>query len=338
MKQMMRCLATSLLLGWPSVLLAEAAWTRNGNCAACHTVYRNDLIAVFGDDGTADPNNQGTFKVFRAWRNQTKSLYVSAGSLNTGDRYAFGLKGFRYGGVTTGATLGYLADCDWANWGGAPGTYSYNDFYLSWGLDPALVSFDLTVGSAAVYDYYELIFMVAGKSNTGELFYAEEPIYLQVPPPNMAPLVTIDSPESGAVLQPAPIDIPITASASDLDGSIVRVEFFANGNKIGEDTSAPYGMVWSQVPKGAYSLTAKATDNDGATKTSTAVSITVKWVTGDLDGDSDVDQSDFGFLQVCLAGTVPVGPGCADADLNGDNLVNNNDVLLFKEYITGARE
>lgn len=327
-----------LFWGWPHILLAEPAWTRNGNCAACHDVYRNDLLVIFGDDGTANPNRNGEHKVFRAWRNQNKSLYASAGGLATGDRYAFGLKGFRYGGITTGAALGYLADCDWANWGGAPGTYSFNDFYLAWGVDPAFASYDLTIGPAAVYDYYELVFMVAGQSSTGELFYAEEHVYLQVPPPNMTPVVAIDSPETGTVFQPAPVDIPITASASDPDGSVSKVEFFANGNKIGEDTTAPYSCLWSQAPKGIYSLTAKVTDNDGATTTSAAVSITVKWASGDLDGDSDVDQSDFGIFQVCLGSSAPIGSGCADADLNSDGLVNNSDFLLFKNYLTGAHQ
>src|SRR5207245_11475190 len=40
-------------------------------------------------------------------------------------------------------------------------------------------------------------------------------------------------------------------------------------------TGSPYSFTWTAVPAGNYSLTAKATDNQGAAATSVAVSITV---------------------------------------------------------------
>jgi hypothetical protein len=130
--------------------------------------------------------------------------------------------------------------------------------------------------------------------------------------------------------------VPVSANASDPGGSVTKVEFFADGNKIGEDTSAPYSCVWAQAGKGAHTLTAKATDNDGATTTSTPVHITVKGVPGDFDGDSDVDQSDFGYLQTCLSGSLGVPAGCEDTDLNGDNQVNSGDASSFLRCMSGA--
>jgi chitinase len=53
------------------------------------------------------------------------------------------------------------------------------------------------------------------------------------------------------------------------------VDFFAGTQLVGSDTSAPYSVTWSNVPAGTYSLTAVARDNDGATTTSSAVSVTV---------------------------------------------------------------
>ena len=70
-------------------------------------------------------------------------------------------------------------------------------------------------------------------------------------------------------------DITINATASDSDGTISKVEFFRGTTKLGEDTSAPYSFAWSDVAAGTYNLTAKATDNDGATTTSAIVAITV---------------------------------------------------------------
>jgi hypothetical protein len=337
MKQVAALLAVGLSAWWVCPVAAEPAWTRDGNCTTCHMAQYTGLLAVFGHDGTATPSHHGEFKVFRAPRGQTKSLMVGVGGLAAGDRYAFGLKGLRYGGLTTGATLSYGADCDWADWGGAPGTFTYNEFYLNWGTDPAMASYDITVGAAAVYDYYELICFAAGRSSSGELFYAEEHVYLQVRPPNTPPIVAISSPANGAVFAPAPIDVPVAANASDPGGSVIKVEFFADGNKIGEDATAPYNCTWAGAGKGAHSLTARATDNDGATTTSSPIQITVKGVPGDFDNDSDVDQSDFGYLQTCLAGNLGVPAGCEDADLNGDNQVNNTDASIFVGCMSGAK-
>jgi hypothetical protein len=73
----------------------------------------------------------------------------------------------------------------------------------------------------------------------------------------------------------APASVPLAASASDTDGSVVKVEFFSGTTLIGSASTAPYAAVWSGVGAGAYSITAKATDNKGAVATSAAVAITV---------------------------------------------------------------
>ena len=72
-------------------------------------------------------------------------------------------------------------------------------------------------------------------------------------------------------------DILIAANATDSDGHVVKVEFYADGDKIGEDTSQPYNMVWRNVPIGKYDLTAVAIDNDGVRATSKKVDISVKY-------------------------------------------------------------
>jgi YD repeat-containing protein len=90
------------------------------------------------------------------------------------------------------------------------------------------------------------------------------------------PSVSITSPTGGASFT-APATINITANASDPDpgGSVAKVEFFQGATKLGEDTSSPYAFIWSNVTAGSHSLTAKATDNNGAQTTSAAVSVTV---------------------------------------------------------------
>jgi regulation of enolase protein 1 (concanavalin A-like superfamily) len=91
---------------------------------------------------------------------------------------------------------------------------------------------------------------------------------------NNPPAVSLTSPSSGASFT-APATIAITASASDSDGSISKVDFYAGGTLIGSDSSSPYSVSWSSVPAGSYNLTAVATDNSGAKTTSASISITV---------------------------------------------------------------
>ena len=96
---------------------------------------------------------------------------------------------------------------------------------------------------------------------------------------NQLPTVSITSPAAGATFT-APATVNITATAADTDGTISKVEFFEGANKIGEDLVTPYEFSWTGVAAGSYSLTAKATDNAGGTKTSTAVNITVTGTPG----------------------------------------------------------
>ena len=91
---------------------------------------------------------------------------------------------------------------------------------------------------------------------------------------DVPPSVSITSPTTGATFT-APANITITASASDSDGTVAKVDFYQGTTLIGTATAAPYSVTWNNVAAGTYNLTAVATDNGGATTTSTAVSVTV---------------------------------------------------------------
>lgn len=91
---------------------------------------------------------------------------------------------------------------------------------------------------------------------------------------NNPPQITLIAPADGAVFT-APTNIVLSANASDPDGSISKVEFFQGATKLGETNNAPYQFTWSNVPAGFYSLTAKATDDSGATTVSSAAAIRV---------------------------------------------------------------
>jgi hypothetical protein len=95
------------------------------------------------------------------------------------------------------------------------------------------------------------------------------------PRPNTPPVVSLAT--NGTNFN-APASITLTATASDPDGTIARVEFFNGSTRLNTDTTAPYSFTWSSVPGGTYTLTAVAYDNQGASTTSTAVQVTVHMV------------------------------------------------------------
>ncbi|OKJ33733.1 cellulose 1,4-beta-cellobiosidase [Micromonospora sp. TSRI0369] len=77
----------------------------------------------------------------------------------------------------------------------------------------------------------------------------------------------------------APADVPLTATASDPDGTISKVEFYRNGLLVNTDTTAPYGYDLLDLPAGSYTVQAKAYDNAGASAVSEK-SFTVTAATG----------------------------------------------------------
>ncbi|MEO8524776.1 MAG: PQQ-dependent sugar dehydrogenase [Caldimonas sp.] len=92
------------------------------------------------------------------------------------------------------------------------------------------------------------------------------------PVTNLPPTVTLTAPATGTT----GVAIVLTATAADSDDSVANVEFFdAATTKLGEDMTSPYTFSWTPTTVGAHSLTARATDSQGAMTTSAAVVVTV---------------------------------------------------------------
>ncbi|EHQ02602.1 hypothetical protein Gilli_1964 [Gillisia limnaea DSM 15749] len=95
-------------------------------------------------------------------------------------------------------------------------------------------------------------------------------------PANVAPAVAITAPENNASFT-SPASINITATASDSDGTVSKVEFFNGTIKLGEDLDGSDGwsFAWNNVATANYALTAKATDDKLAETTSETITIVV---------------------------------------------------------------
>jgi hypothetical protein len=92
---------------------------------------------------------------------------------------------------------------------------------------------------------------------------------------NQPPTVAISSPAAGSNFAVGQA-VTLAATASDPDGTVAQVAFFANGTQIGScvDTAAPYECSWTPTTAGIHSLTAQALDNGGSTTISPIVAVT----------------------------------------------------------------
>ena len=92
-------------------------------------------------------------------------------------------------------------------------------------------------------------------------------------PTNKPPTIAVTAPSEGSSV-PEASNIAIAVAVSDSDGTVTTVQFYADGQLVNTDTSAPFNAEWAGALAGTHVLTAVATDDDGAQTVSTPVNIT----------------------------------------------------------------
>ena len=127
------------------------------------------------------------------------------------------------------------------------------------------------------------------------------------PANNQPPTVSL----SAAATASTGVVLPLGATAADADGRIVRVGFFEDGTLLGEDTTAPYAWAWTPTAAGIRRLTAQATDDRGATTTSTAVSVNVSQPAADAQPPVVTSGSPVN-LATGLTGTITFSVNASD--------------------------
>src|SRR5262249_11155656 len=101
--------------------------------------------------------------------------------------------------------------------------------------------------------------------------------------------------------------IVFNAVASDVDGTVAKVEFFQGAVKLGETAQSPYAFTWNGVPPGDYELTARATDDKGDVTASSIITVRVSEATGSNQApsvDAGPDQTMIFPAAISLAGVV----------------------------------
>ena len=97
---------------------------------------------------------------------------------------------------------------------------------------------------------------------------------------NLPPTVTLAPPGNGTPGNP----LVLSATATDPDDGVAKVEFFDGSTLLGEDTTSPYAFSWTPLAAGPHTLTARATDAHGAMTTSAAVTVSILPPPPALDG------------------------------------------------------
>ena len=157
--------------------------------------------------------------------------------------------------------------------------------------------------------------------------------------PNQFPTATINSPTDGSTYNlPAPI--PISATASDVDGTIVHFRMTAVGNSfsttIGESNNGTLNFNWTPNLPGSYTLHATARDNGGF-QTTSSINITVTNNTPISISGRIVDRNSQGIEGVTL--TLKNSPetttiATTTTNANGNYTIPN--VPTFASYVLRA--
>ena len=220
----------------------------------------------YGDGGEAttnsfgsDPNNKFITTYYRHAFNVTNVSEFTNLSLRLlrddgGAVYLNGVEVFRSNLPTNNITRTTLASTNVA------AIDETTNFYAT-AVNPGLLFNDLNVVAVEIHQ-------VSPGSSDISFDLALTGNYVPVPP-----VVSITSPADGAMLSRG--DATIKATAIDSLGSIARVEFFGDGNKLGEDVTSPYSFTWPNIPLGNHGLVAVAVNNSGLSATSAPVMITV---------------------------------------------------------------
>jgi len=149
-------------------------------------------------------------------------------------------------------------------------TYQWTQIY-----GPSSVSYDDQTTSQPNISGLEVgVYKFRLQVSDGQYQSDDEVLVIVTSNGNLNPTISISNISNGQEFREQE-SITIETSTSDIDGTIALVEFYANGEKIGEDTSEPFSVQWDDAPIGNHTLAAVASDDQGDQGESAPVSISV---------------------------------------------------------------
>ena len=273
-----------------ALCLAMLSGPPRGRAATIWTGPSTTFVNTAGSDPTQAVNQDRL--TADVWITRATTLGIYNAATESGFAHLFSPQNTAWSDGTL-ANYASLAYVDWDIWakvqhGGPPNTVGVSavvhlvsdDIYLS-------VTFTSWGGSAGGFSYVRSTPAMA----------------------NQPPTVAITSPTNGASFT-SPANVPITANASDPDGSVTNVPFFDGSTFLGETNNTPY-TVTATLATGSHALTAVVTDNLGLSATSVVVTVTVSVanVPPSVTITNPPDNSTFGNTD-----TITIGASASDTD------------------------
>ena len=171
---------------------------------------------------------------------------------------------------------------------GQPITYNWEQVF-----GPSVIVFnDNTIASPNISNLEEGVYKCLLTVNDGTYSDSDEVLIIVSATGNLSPSISITDPNNGTNFRENE-DITITAITNDIDGTVTLVEFYDGATKIGEDTTESFNLVWQGASVGNHTITAVATDNNGAKTTSEAISIIVSEVKSCTEASSEASAGAF---------------------------------------------
>jgi len=267
-------------VGPTNISLSAFATSRVDGCGVASVSFYNGTTLI------AKVNNPGTDRFTATWANVPLGTYTvkaitSPGNVQASSTITVGtapnapptvsMDSPTGGPFIAPATIGLSATA-----ADSDGSIAKVDFYQG----PTLIATDAAAPYTASFSASAAgSYVFTAKASDGSATTTSSPLTVDVAP-NQLPSVSITSPASNATFV-TPTTIPITATASDTDGTVTSVTFSAPGWSA-TDATAPYTASWPTGNiGGTYSIVATATDNKGGSR-SVSVPVVLNTPTGSI--------------------------------------------------------
>ena len=135
-------------------------------------------------------------------------------------------------------------------------SFSWSQIY-----GPSMIEFQDSLSSTTtVSNLREGVYKIKLKVTDGEHFDYDEVFIVVNETGNSLPSIKLDKPGNGSYYKEGD-DVLLKASASDLDGSVQRVNFYNNDTLIYQDDNEPFEFSFENLTVGTYNIYAEAIDD-----------------------------------------------------------------------------
>jgi hypothetical protein len=132
---------------------------------------------------------------------------------------------------------------------------------------------------------------------------------------NNAPVIHLTAPGDGSVFS-QPANITVSAETSGGTTTVKKVSFYHGDDLIGTVTNKPYSVVWSNAPRGQFTLIARETDSAGSVAYSQKVTITVSNAAPTVEITAPADNTTYTY-----GDAITLKASASDADGSIDNVM-----------------